>query len=59
VKVHASWAFFIVGGVLAFLGILLLLATPSAGVLILLLALVHVAVGQALRARERRRSART
>jgi hypothetical protein len=57
VKVHAYFGFFVVGGMLLFLGLVLLLAVPAAGLLTLLVALAHLLVGAGLRARVRRRQA--
>lgn len=51
---HAYVGFFAVGGTLVFIGLLLLLAVPAPGALVLVLGLLHLLVGQVLRARTRR-----
>jgi len=51
---HAYMGFFAVGGMLVLLGLLLLLAVPAPGVLVLLLGLLHLLVGLVLRGRTRR-----
>lgn len=55
-KVHAYFGFFAVGAVLLFFGLLLLLAVPAAAVLVLVLGLLHLGVGTALRSHSRRRA---
>ena len=55
--VHAYFGFLAVGSVLLLVGLVLLLAVPAAGVLVLLLGLVHVGVGAVLRGRTQRREA--
>ena len=52
--VRAYMGFFAVGGMLVFLGLLLLLAVPAPGMLVLVLGLVHLLVGLVLRGRARR-----
>ncbi len=49
-----SGAFFYVGIGLVLLGLVVLLAAPEAGLLMLLLAAVHLLIGLGLRRRERR-----
>lgn len=50
-KVHAYFGFFAVGGMLTFLGLVLLMAVPAAGLVVLVLGIVHVLIGAALRGR--------
>ncbi len=54
--IPAYVAFFTVGGVLAVVGLLVALAAPAAGVLVVLVGVLHVVVGMVLRNRGRRRS---
>jgi hypothetical protein len=49
-------AFFAVGGMLVLIGLVLLLAVPAPGALVLILGLVHVVVGLVMRGRARRRT---
>jgi hypothetical protein len=55
----AYLAFFVVGGVLVVFGLLVLLATPPAGGLILLIGAAHVLLGLFLRGRANRRATAT
>ena len=50
-------AFFAVGGMLVLIGLVLLLAVPAPGVLVLVLGVLHVLAGVVLRGRARRRQA--
>jgi hypothetical protein len=51
---RAYVGFFAVGGMLVFLGLVLLLAVPAPGMLVLVLGLLHLLVGLVLRGRTRR-----
>ena len=53
-KLHAYFGFFAVGGMLAFLGLVLLLAVPAAGLVVLVLGIVHLLIGAVLRSRAER-----
>jgi hypothetical protein len=50
-KVHAYFGFFAVGGMLVFLGLVLLLAVPAAGLVVVVLGGVHLLIGSVLRGR--------
>jgi hypothetical protein len=50
-------AFFAVGGLLTLIGLVLLLAVPAPGLLVLVLGLLHVLAGVVMRGRTRRRTA--
>ena len=54
VKLHAYVAFFTVGAVLLLVGLVLLLAVPAPGILVLVIGVVHVLIGSVLRTRARR-----
>jgi energy-converting hydrogenase Eha subunit G len=56
---HASLAVLTVGWALIVIGLVMALAAPAAGVLVLLIGGVHVLVGYGLRHRERRRAEAT
>ena len=53
-KLHAYVAFFTVGAVLLLVGLVLLLAVPAPGILVLVIGVVHVLIGSVLRTRTRR-----
>jgi hypothetical protein len=53
-KVHAYFGFFAVGGMLVLLGLVLLLAVPAAGFVVLVLGALHLAIGAVLRGRAQR-----
>lgn len=52
--IPAYVAFFAVGVMLLLIGLVLLLAVPASGLLVLVLGLVHLGVGAVLRGRARR-----
>ena len=52
--IPAYVAFFTVGAVLLLVGLVLLLAVPAPGILVLVIGGLHVLIGAVLRARDRR-----
>jgi hypothetical protein len=55
VKLHAWMAIYAVAGFLLVIGLVLMLAVPAAGILVLLLAGLHYLAGHFLRAHQHRR----